>query len=199
VERHILVLVLGRGPVTGVWTVIVPDSCRSCFIGRIVLDSGGAAIGLIDRLVVPEGEQQHREIAGNRHYGLALGVRPAAFGELEALAFGPNLCALATSTRWPKPSRIRLVHRLCVPTSIAINALGHLRLSAVRLLRLLAMDSCLMTSPLASSTHTACLRSPRSIPIVMADDEDVFIFMAAGSCQIGPGLALLPSHLFLFG
>lgn len=58
--------------------------------------------------------------------------------------------------------------------------------------RLLVMLSRLTTSPLASSTHTACMRSPRSISIVSVD---VLLFMTPVVCHIRPDLALLPSHL----
>jgi hypothetical protein len=62
-------------------------------------------------------------------------------------------------------------------------------------------DGFLLEDPArSSSTHTACLRSPRSIPIVMADEDvdEVGFFMAAGFYPSGPVIALLPSHLFLF-
>jgi hypothetical protein len=56
-----------------------------------------------------------------------------------------------------------------MPTSMTISAAGYLRLSAVRLARVLVMDSCLRTSPLASNTHTACLRF--DAPITRAKDN----------------------------
>ena len=40
--------------------------------------SGGAAVGFVEGLVMPEGKQQHREEAGHGHHRLALGPRPAA-------------------------------------------------------------------------------------------------------------------------
>ena len=48
--------------------------------------SGGAVVRFIDRLVVPKGQQQHGEVAGHGHHGLAFGARAAFFGEFEALS-----------------------------------------------------------------------------------------------------------------